>query len=480
MNENGKVSCDHCDATWVNLGSSTSTPLKHITQSHFAYLTDEQKLRMSHNGETSGKCGTVPKRTLKKIMSEDGPLPRSHDHVKKVDNLLAKFLITSTVSWNVLDNRHFAAYSAEILKGRYNLPSRSYMVHNVISPMFHETKENIKNKLKNIKYIALTTDAWTSIAQKSFITVTAHFMDEDCKLVCYVLDTTEIKKRHTAENLLAHIQKVLSDYDIDVEQNHRLTLNFNATNTNDIHEDDIENENEINYLENENNDDDDDTQVEDIGFNIITQEENTQNNQNSQPVTSRQSSAYHDITFVSDNASDITKAIKTLGKYIWFGCAGHHLNLIAQAGFKQVQTAASLVKKCKKIVEHIKSSTPASYLLIRFQEELELPIHRVLQENGTRWWSILLMMISLIENIDAVSLVLGQNKKGHLILTPIEIKDMNQIISLLTPFKDCGEKLSSEKNVTISLISPLFEKIKKHLSANEHDTTMITNMKEKC
>ena len=45
-------------------------------------------------------------------MSEDVPLPRSHDHVKKVDNLLAKFLITSTVSWNVLDNRHFAAYSA--------------------------------------------------------------------------------------------------------------------------------------------------------------------------------------------------------------------------------------------------------------------------------------------------------------------------------------------------------------------------------
>ena len=51
---------------------------------------------------------------------------------------------------------------------------------------------------------------------------------------------TRNPKKDTAENLLAHIQIVLSDYDIDVEQNHRLTLNFNATNTNDIHEDDIE------------------------------------------------------------------------------------------------------------------------------------------------------------------------------------------------------------------------------------------------
>ena len=56
----------------------------------------------------------------------------------------------------------------------------------------------------------------------------------------------------------------------------------------------------------------------------------------------------HDITFTSDNASDISKALKTLGQYKWFGCAGHHLNLIAQAGFKQVQSAASLVKKMQK------------------------------------------------------------------------------------------------------------------------------------
>ena len=89
----------------------------------------------------------------------------------------------------------------------------------------------------------------------------------------------------------------------------------------------------------------------------------------------------YNVTFTTDNASDIAKAIKKIGKYSWFGCAGHHLNLIAQAGFKQVSTAASLVKKCKQIVEHIRSSVPANYLLIHYQEELELPLHRVLQEN---------------------------------------------------------------------------------------------------
>merc|ERR1712121_203735 len=98
------------------------------------------------------------------------------------------------------------------------------------------------------------------------------------------------------------------------------------------------------------------------------------------------------------------------------GCAGHHLNLIAQAGFKQVSGAALLVKKCKQIVEHIRSSVPASYMLVKYQEELELPLHSVLQENNTRWWSIILMNQSLMDKMTAITLVLGHNNKSHLIL----------------------------------------------------------------
>ena len=56
-----------------------------------------------------------------------------------------------------------------------------------------------------------------------------------------------------------------------------------------------------------------------------------------------------------------------MGNYNWLGCAGHHTNLIAQAGFKNVAAAARLVRKCKKIVEHIKHSSRATYLLIEYE-----------------------------------------------------------------------------------------------------------------
>ena len=100
-------------------------------------------------------------------------------------------------------------------------------------------------------------------------------------------------------------------------------------------------------------------------------------------------------------------------------------------------------------------------MLLKYQEELELPLHRVLQENNTRWWSILLMMQSLMDNIDAITLVLGNNNKSHLILNHNDKSSIRCIIKLLKPFKVCGEKLSSETNVTISLIIPLFEILEK-------------------
>ena len=111
---------------------------------------------------------------------------------RKLIKKLGKVLISSNVSWTLLENKEFAEFTKEILNGRYNFPGRTYMWDNVVTPMFDETKERIKNKLKSVIYIALTTDAWTSITQTSYITVTAHFLDEDFKLQNYVLDTTEI------------------------------------------------------------------------------------------------------------------------------------------------------------------------------------------------------------------------------------------------------------------------------------------------
>ena len=74
-------------------------------------------------------------------------------------------------------------------------------------------------------------------------------------------------------------------------------------------------------------------------------------------------------------------------------------------------------------MEHIKSSGPAAYLLIEYQKEFELPVLKVLQENNTRWWSILIMMDRILENLDPITMTLGGNNHAYLILNNNEKKN---------------------------------------------------------
>ena len=128
------------------------------------------------------------------------------------------------------------------------------------------------------------------------------------------------------------------------------------------------------------------------------------------------------LTFISDNASDISKALRVNGKYQWFGCAGHHLNLVVKEGFKKVQVAARLLKKCKSIVQAVNHSTPILYDVRKYQDELDIPIRAIMQEMTTRWWSILAMLQSIIQSIEPIILALAKAHKSHLILDEYDIQ----------------------------------------------------------
>merc|ERR1712121_77790 len=423
------VQCSYCTKNWASahLSGSTSNVLKHIRVNHYTQLSAEDIASLPQNGSTSGNR-QQPRRTLNRTEKAGQALPRSHKICQKLDRKIAKFFISSSCSWNALDDKNFADIFTDFHEGRYNIPSRAYLDVNVIQPMYEETKVVIKEELSKHNDIAITTDAWTSMTQQSYITVTAHVINEDeSELKVFVLSTDEITERHTSENLMEHIGKVLKEYNISKE--YSVTCNFNAINLNDIHEEVQESDDEENHL-NENSDLDEQEQLPSLErhqsqptcsktpdpdvIHVEKQQGKTKkklkhkkkvsdvavdlNNDNERP----------NVTFVTDNASDIGKAIKKIGGFPWFGCAGHHLNLVAQEAFKKVNAASKLMRKCKRNVEFIKSSSPATYMLMKFQEDMDMPILKLLQENNTRWWSILIMMQSIKKNIEPLNATISR------------------------------------------------------------------------
>ena len=127
---------------------------------------------------------------------------------------------------HIVDDCDFGRF-CKSLKPQYTLPSRGYVQDNVLEPMFQETQVVVKDLLSKCKNIGLTAEAWSSINHKSYITITEHTIDEAGDLHRYVLDTGEIKVRHTSENLLIHISKVLDKYNFK-ERNPALSTSIST------------------------------------------------------------------------------------------------------------------------------------------------------------------------------------------------------------------------------------------------------------
>ena len=62
-----------------------------------------------------------------------------------------------------------------------------------------------------LQCLTLTTDGWTSRAGDSYLSVTAHFINETYKRQLVVLDTFPSCERHTAYNLLSNILGILDN-----------------------------------------------------------------------------------------------------------------------------------------------------------------------------------------------------------------------------------------------------------------------------
>ena len=96
----------------------------------------------------------------------------------------------------------------------------------------------------------------------------------------------------------------------------------------------------------------------------------------------------------------------------------------------------------------------------------------------TRWWSILAMLFSIMQNRDATTLALRDAGKVHLILTNQEICRIAEIIDLLQVFKTKTDKLGVQDDITITLIKPTFDFFRKTLTeVKEGESNMIKSMK---
>ncbi|KAG8175483.1 hypothetical protein JTE90_004175 [Oedothorax gibbosus] len=78
------------------------------------------------------------------------------------------------------------------------------------------------------------------------------------------------------------------------------------------------------------------------------------------------------VTVVADNAANMKNAIEEHLKLPYQPCVAHTLNLVAEDGLSVSETLKDIVKKCRSLVGHFKSSTISTAKLQQAQDQLGL------------------------------------------------------------------------------------------------------------
>lgn len=219
----GRVTCKQCSDSFKYNGNTT-TLLNHIKNKHPSVTVEERNISptSSSTNESNTSTSVDSSHSLVSILNVEPPQKRlRHTQtrltvLKKItqnsgDDALINLIVKDLQPFQIVENSGFQEYS-KALNADYQLPNRKQLAL-MVDGKYKLVSESLKKELEDVSYLALTSDIWTSDSNKSFISLTAHYIYQ-YKLKSVVISTSEIQIHHTAENIALAIQEVMDQWQI--------------------------------------------------------------------------------------------------------------------------------------------------------------------------------------------------------------------------------------------------------------------------
>lgn len=147
---------------------------------------------MTHDSDTDRKC--------------------SPDKTELIHKALAKLICMNQLPLSFCSSSGFLQFMAVVE------PNYRAIKEEALKKRLHFYKstveEKIRNNLKAVKSVVCTSDCWSSLAQHSYITITAHALNNDWSPMSFTLTTQEMEERHTALNIADKLENVFFSWEI--------------------------------------------------------------------------------------------------------------------------------------------------------------------------------------------------------------------------------------------------------------------------
>ncbi|KAK4328281.1 hypothetical protein Pmani_001306 [Petrolisthes manimaculis] len=157
---------------------------------------------------------------------------------------------------------------------------------------------------------------------------------------------------------------------------------------------------------------------------------------------------------VTDNGANMVAGVRVAG-FKQIPCFAHSLNLVVQDSLNSSQSVGPILQKCNSVVTYFHHSTKAMDKLREIQQQINLPMHKLINSVVTRWNSVFYMLERIVEQNQAITTALCVLGRSTMCLCEEELEKIKDMITALRPYEEVTRELSAEKFVSISKVIPL-------------------------
>lgn len=100
---------------------------------------------------------------------------------------------------------------------RYIPPDRKTVSTNYLPQLYQAETDRVKKLLDPITSYACTTDMWTSRARHAYISLTAHYLDNEFSLCNNLLAVKEFPESHTSSNIADELESMLQEWNLEID-----------------------------------------------------------------------------------------------------------------------------------------------------------------------------------------------------------------------------------------------------------------------
>ena len=129
------------------------------------------------NNDADADIHTLKKNRAKKASTRLFPFTKDSKRAKRIGRKILCMIVKYYQPFTIVEDVGFRELVKE-LEPRYKIIGRKKLTKELLPECFGISVRTLHEKLEKCNYVAVTTDAWTSLAQDAYLGITCHFIED--------------------------------------------------------------------------------------------------------------------------------------------------------------------------------------------------------------------------------------------------------------------------------------------------------------